>query len=468
MKLARSETVFRALCGAFLLIAIYCLGRYFHYIVNVVAFPYDWGVSDGDHLNFAHRISSGLPIYMSMESGQVLSIYNPLYHLLVALLGGPDAGMTLARSISLLFWMLCPLTVVFVYGKKWGYFYSLLSGIFILLPSEPFMLLDIVNITADSMMAFIFLVTLILAERCAGRLDVSWKGWFYVGFMAALCFLAKQQGIIAIASVICYLLIKKTGFKKIGVVLLGFVSLLAIFCVWLESVNSGNYLQSTIFTLRRIMSYNPDLAISRLYEFINNNFAFTIAVLASFAFVAFRITKLSVWQVSFVLHLVFLLKILGNGGGGPNYFLTMWITMVMVSVGFISSLVNDRTQRSSPFVLISMNCQKKIVTVGKIFLIGLFLSITLGTVTIHRQLSSSIYPTLGLENLMREYYAAVGELVLAKPNAKVLTNRNVGALVAHGINVENEGSTMFQYAWAHGEVFQPGVILQAIGEKNSI
>lgn len=458
--------LFRIFCGAFALAAVYCLGRYFHYVVQVVAFPYDWGASDGDHLNFAHRIANGLQIYFPLEAGQVLSIYNPLYHAFVAAIGAGEPSMSLARSISLIFWMLIPLTAFFTYRKQWGYSYSALAAIFIMLPSEPYMLLDIVNVTPDSMMGFLFIATLILAERYANHSETSWKSWLLLGVVAALCFLAKQQGIIAIGCVTVFLLVRGIGLKNIGLVLLGFLLVFSIAYVYLEAVNSGQYLQATIFGLKQIMPDDPALAESRLNAFmISNNAVFTVTAVLSLATVALRMRNLSIWQVSFVLHLFYLLQILGNGGGGPNYFLTMWITMVLISVGLIASVVNGPEKISTPYFSIADRLQGQVKLAAKILLVGMFLSMSVGTVSIHRQLSASVTPSPELEKLMEDYYRAVGVLVQERPNAKILTNRNIGALVAHGANVENEGSTMFQYAWAHGEIFQPSVVITAVREK---
>ena len=452
--------------GAFALVAIYCLGRYFHYVIQVAAFPYDWGASDGDHLNFAHRIANGLQIYFPLEAGQVLSIYNPLYHAFVAAIGAGEPSMSMARSISLFFWMLIPLTAFFTYRKQWGYSYSALAAIFIMLPSEPYMLLDIVNVTPDSMMGFLFIATLILAERYANHPETSWKSWLLLGVVAALCFLAKQQGIIAIACVTVFLLARRVGLKNIGLMLFGFLLIFSIAYAYLEAVNSGQYLQATIFGLKQIMPYEPELAESRLYAFmISNNAAITATAVLALVTVVLRMSKLTIWQVSFVLHLFYLLQVLGNGGGGPNYFLTMWITMVLMSVGLIARVVNGPEKISSPYFSIADSLQGQVNWAAKILLVGIFVSISVGTISIHRQLNASAIPSPELEKLMEDYYQAVGKLVQERPNARILTNRNIGALVAHGANVENEGSTMFQYAWAHGEIFQPSVVITAVREK---
>lgn len=462
----KSDLIFRFLCGIFFAIAILCIGRYLHYESTIVAFPYDWEATDGDHLNFAHRIAQGLPIYLSMGAGQVLSIYNPLYHGLVALVGGVDASMSLARGIALLFWILCPIAIFLFYKKQWGYLYSTLAAVFILLPSEPYMLMDIVQVSPNSTMAFLFLCTLLTAEFCTKYAHDSWLSWLTLGVLAAFCFLAKQQGIVAIGCVLPFLIIKRVRFGQLALVTVAFTSVFAISYFYLESINSGQYLRATIFDLKQIMSYDPVLAKTRLYSFtFLHNAAFTFCVVASLLTVAVRLDKLSVWHVSFIVHLFFLLKILGNGGGGPNYFLTFWITTVLISVGLIAKFMRRNADLTSPFFQITEKVHGRLSMLASTMLLSLFVSIAVGTFSIHQQLSTSIIPSVELKEIMRSYYQSIDELVASKPEAKVLTNRNVGAWAATKVKIENEGSTMFQYAWIHGDIFQPDVVLTAIKNK---
>jgi 4-amino-4-deoxy-L-arabinose transferase-like glycosyltransferase len=377
--------------------------------------------------------------------------------------------MSFARSLSLLFWLLCPITIFLFYTKRWGFFYSTLAAIFILLPSEPYMLLDIVNVTPDSMMAFLFTCSLILAEFNLKNERSSWNHWLLLGAVAALSFFAKQQGIIAIGCIVPFLLLRKASFKQLISVLIGFLLVFAASSAYLEYVNYGHYLQTTIFKLKQIMPDSPSshiLAEERLYAFvISHNLAFTICAALSFFALVLRFNKITIWQVSFIVHLFFLLKILGNGGGGPNYFLTFWISTVVVCLELISKFSNPKIGLLSPYFLVTEKAQARLYLFSKTILIGLFVSISIGTISIHRQLNSSIYPSPELAKIMQDYYQTVADLVASKPNAKVLTNRNVGALAATSVNIENEGSTMFQYAWAHGEIFQSDFVLSAIRTK---
>ena len=461
--LLKENVLFRLICFLFMLVVIYSLARYFFYIVEVVLFPYDWGPSDGDHLNFAHRIIQGQPVYPDLDSGQVLSIYNPLYYLIVGFFGGADVGMAFARSISLMFWLMCPLIVAFYYKKDWGWRYSGLAAIFILLPVEPYMLLDIVNITPDSAMAFFFVCTIVMADHVFKKAEAFRWELLMVGALASLCFLAKQQGVIAIVSVLAFGIMSRKGVRDLMMVVAGFFSLFLLSVIYFETVNSGQFLQDTLFALDKVMVVIPSLAEERLVNFFIHHLAFTLCVIIALILVLVRSTRLSIWHIVFILNLLLLLKTLGNAGGGPNYFVTFWITTVVISVSTIVRFCNHGTLFHS-FQEFS-KIELKPPMFSRVLLTCLFINIAIGSVSIHQQLNSIVAPSDNLKVIMQKYYEAVGLLVASTPDANVLTNRNVGALVSHNINVTNEGSTMFQYAWAHPELFNQNIILNAISKK---
>lgn len=444
----------------FFVIAFATIGQYLYYIGLIISFPYDWEPTDGDHLNFAHRLAQGLPIYLSITDGYVLSIYNPLYHGIIALLGGSHASLSFARSIALLFWLLIPLTVLLFNKNKWGYLYVILAAIFLLLPPEPWLLIDIVQVSPNSTMAFLFTLSLLYAAKCSEDKDAPWWNWILLGFIAALCFLAKQQGLIAVAIVVVFLLIRRIDIRKISIALLGFFFIFIFSAAYLEITNSGQYLRATFFDLNKIMITYRSIARSRLIDFFKHNFAFIIVVLFSLFTTRFQFNRISIWHISLILHIPFLFAILGNGGGGPNYFLTFWITIVMLSVEIIKKykeklFAPDTIKENKP----------SLITIFPIFLLfALFINISIGAVEIHRQLNTMPSPTK-IESLMKDYYQSIGSLIATKPNARVLTNRNIGALISNNVNVENEGSTMFQYAWPHPKTFNRNLVLESIKEK---
>jgi len=461
--LAKENAPFHLMCVIFLVIAVSCLGRYFLYLGGVASFPFDWMPSDGDHLNFAHRIMQGLHVYPDLNAGEVLSIYNPLYYMIIGLFGGADVGMLFARSASLLFWLACPLLVTIYYSKRWGWLYAVLAAIFILLPAEPYMLLDIVSVTPDSSMAFFFVCTMLAAETVLKKEEAFKWELLLVGGLAALCFLSKQQGVIAIVSVVAFAIVSRKSIKSVSLLTAGFLAPFLLSVVYFEIVNSGQFLQDTLFALDKVMVVTPGLAGDRFLDFLMHHLAFTLCVVAAFILVAARLTKLSIWHVTFILHILLLLKTLGNGGGGPNYFVTFWVTTVVISISAI--VIFDRRATKLHLFHRMTRIKWDVPLLSRVLLVCLFINVAIGTIGTHTQINSITSPSENLEVIMQEYYDATGLLVAGTPNARVLTNRNIGALVVNRVNVTNEGSTMFQYAWAHPEFFDQNIILDAIAQK---
>ena len=435
---------------AFLVMAAICLGQYLQYMSAVISFQYDWGPSDGDHLNFAHRLAQGLPIYLALKEGEVLSIYTPLYHALIALLGGEHASMLLARSIAFLFWVLSPLMVVFYLRRDWGYFYATVAAIFIWLSAEPSMLMSAVYVTPTTTMVFLFLSALIYGSECVEKEKGSWWRWCALGVIAALCYLAKQQGLIAIASIVVFMLVKGVGMRKIALVVLGFLLVLVASTIYLEIANSGQYLNATLFDLNKIMNAtltkfgNQSLARTRLFDFlVVHNWAFTLCMVLSYGLVMLRQIRLNIWHVSLLLHIPLLFSILKNGGGGPDYFLTFWIAAVLISVGAVRAI----DKRSAPFMRACGARKKYLQVLPHLLLILLFLNGLMAAISISREINALPIPTPKLEKLMEDYEHSIAILVAEKPQAKAFSNRNIGALIANNVDVENEGSTLFQYVW---------------------
>jgi hypothetical protein len=238
---------------------------------------------------------------------------------------------------------------------------------------------------------------------------------------------------------------------------------------YLEIMNSGAYLRTILFDLRAIMITSPRLALLRLTEFlINANLYFFACVIYSFYVFASRklkIKDLSIWQVSFLLHIPFLLTILGNGGGGPNYFLTMWISIVLLCIETVKKTEEDKVPLP-PVILGGDKIQGRYgLTLSNALLIALIVNSYEGMITITRDLGSISLPTPSLERKMQEYYQSVATLVSGRQDMNVLTNRNVGALASTNVKITNEGSTMFNYAWNVPSVFDRNVVLSAIREK---
>lgn len=463
LKVFGRDRLIYALYVVFLLIVSICLWRYFTYLSAVVPFDYDWSPTDGDHLNFAHRLSQGLPIYFSLESGQLLSIYNPLYHEIVALLGGDDASLRLARSVALFFWLLCPLIAYWYARIKWGHAYAILAAIFIFFPPQPGMLFEIVHVNADSLMACLFLGTLVFAERIQMNVRKFWWELGLLGILAALCYLAKQQGIMAIAVVTIFFLIKERKIRGVFWVASGFLLFILPCIAYLEVVNSGQFLRTTLFDLSQIMTSSASLGQKRLINYLIKDFAFSVSAIAALYFALKRQHEVTIWHVSFVLHIPFLLKILGNPGGGEAYFLTFWFTLVMLGLTLANKASNG-AQVEKP----SKSGQVKTwinSNATKIILFFLCLNVSIGTLSIHKSLNNVSMPTRETEHLMAEYYQSIKMVVAQKQNVLALTNRNVGALVSNHVIIENEGCSTFGYAWENDASFNKNLIIDSIRKK---
>lgn len=501
----------------FIICAMIFISKYFNYLYAVVPFPYDWEPTDGDHLNFAHRLAQGLPIYLSLNSGQVLSIYNPLFHSIVALIGGVNASLSFAREISLLFWLLTPLITLFYFKNKWGLFYAAIAAVLILLPAEPGMLIDIVHVNPNSLMAFIFLVSLLYATHCFDKKRTNWWNWLLIGALGSLCYLAKQQGLIAIAIITFYMFLRSLSFKIIALTLLGFFLLFLLSAFYFEFINSGEYLNMTLLEVSKLIDSNSHLARSRLFKFLfyAHPYFFVCILYSFYVFIYNRsnLKELSIWQVSFLLHIPFLLVVLGNGGGGPNYFLTLWISMILLCIDTVKkSKIFDRHILGMPKYILVLSllgfwratnylnypqmafwlavaisviylinqgsfyvsdifyryCNSKAkynLIFSNIVLITLFMNANYGIKTASNEINNLNLPSPVLEKKMHDYYQSIKDLVANKPAVKILTNRNIGALVSNGVNIENEGSTMFAYAWNNAALFNRNLLLNHIRQQ---
>lgn len=500
----------------FVLISLLCVSYFLHYVYLILTFPFDWEPTDGDHLNFAHRLFQGLPIYLSMGKGEVLSIYNPLYHGIVAFFGGGDSSLSFARSVSFCFWISCPLLLIAYFKRTWGLFYVVIASLFLLLPPQPGMLIDIVHVSPNSTMAFLFFGSLLFADFCAENIKSGFLKWIVLGSISGLCFLTKQQGLIAFLSVSIFLLAKPRRLFNLTLVGLGFLTVVICATLYLQKMNSGEFLNATLFDLNKIMVTDQLLAFRRLLSFLSYQFYFIAGAFLSFIVCGSIRSKISIWQISFILHFPFLLLVLGNAGGGENYFLTFWILTVVICANAASQLAKSKSE-FGPFgpiwfaalgiipslgiISLGLRGQFAIFWIGgllcvllacdisgplkpwrrflqnikkelnkptmfaNIFVVCLFANGSVGALRSYDNFKHINMPTDELYQLMQTYYETVSSLLKAKPDAKVLAGRNIGALVAAHAEVRNEGSTMFAYAWPFPKIFAKDIVLSKVNKK---
>lgn len=452
MNIRKTDLILWAPRVIFLIFALLFLQRYAHYLAAIVSYPYDWEPTDGDHLNFARRIAQGLPIYLNMSEGGVLSIYTPLYHMLVAAIGGTTSTMELGRQVSLLAWVAVPVAVFLAHRKQWGAFLATIAAAFTWLPAQPSMLIDMVQVNQNTLMACLFALAIIAAEKASTAERESPLRWAVAGALACLCFLAKQQGIVAATSIGVFALLRGASVKSIAAIIAGFFLVFLPVTAYLEWVNHGQFLRVTLLDLSGIMISDRALGRKRFVDFLCSfNPAFLATVAVGFWLLRKAPRQASIWQVSILIHIPLLIKTLGNGGGGDNYFATLWISLCVASVGLIA-----RLRKAEP--------QAQRMT-AEVLLLALMINAGVGSVVARKDLEHYGQPTPEMAAASKRYYAEVKQLISTHPAAHILVYRNAGAMVYAGADIEDEGATMFGYAWNFPGKFPRDRILANIEER---
>jgi hypothetical protein len=437
---------------------------YFYYLYKIVFFPFEWEPTDGDHVNFANRISEQLPIFFNLQSGNILSVYNPLYHFLIA---GADFGINqfiLARSISALFWILCSILIYFYFKRRTTRINAFLASITILFPIQSGLLVDMVQVTPVALMVFLFLATILLADSIQTSKHPTLL-MFALGILSCFTFLAKQQGIIAFFVLLGYFLIARLPLKRVFIFI--FASLFTYYLIAeLISLVEGNFLiAATLTEVPSIVKTYWKLSIIRLFSF---SFFNVLLILLSVYVLARNcvLKRISIWEVSLFMHIPFLLFILKNGAGGSNYFTTFWISIVVVSCNLIFS--TDSSCKGIPYIAklgslnFYLNSKKK--TKGLLYIL-LSLSILLGQLMFVKDVVKMNLPNKELKETMLNASERVDLLTKQGKRIEMLTNRNIGVFLDQRIDIENEGCSLFG-AWVHLENFKKSILLEKIrGQK---
>jgi len=429
-------------------VAIWFL-KYLYYCVNIACYPFDWEPTDGDHINFATRIAEHLPIYLPLKSGYVLSIYNPLYHYILGFLHKVFSVpmMEAGRIISILCWLGCGFIAFLFYKKQFSVYKAAIISLLFLLPTMGGLLLEMVNVSPNSLMVFLFLASMLIMSTCLNQKIEKWTPWALAGLLCSLCFFAKQQGLIAFASCFVGLLIYRPPLRHFLAFTLsaGIVAISGI--AYLEFNSHGEYLNGVLVNVSKIMVWSNDLAHTRFDGFLLNHFCFTICIFTSFWYVIKNRIKPNLWQISIIVHLPLLYKILGNGGGGPNYLVTFWFCFVACSAELLRG-----TQIQS---------EKKRTWMFDLLLVNSFAALVLG----HLSLNQTSPIDAELKEKMAKSYKSVENLVAHLTEPKILAYRNIGSLLHAGVKIDLEGATEFDYAWQHKDVFNTAIILDAIESR---
>ena len=437
---------------------------YAYYLYKILSFPFEWEPTDGDHLNFVNRIKEGLPIFYDLQSGNILSVYNPLYHYLLAYAELDLNPFVLARLLSAFFWILSPVLIYFYLARCISRSNSLLASIAVLFPIQSGLLVDMVQITPAAMMVLLFVSTVLIADSIGIIGKSTWKV-VLVGVLSSLAFLAKQQGIIVLIVLLAYFLVAKFPLKKILLFLLVALTTyyLAYFCVTL--VDGNSLIPSTITEVPQIIKTYWKLSIIRFMLFAGFNALLISLCLYSVIQNCVR-KKLNIWEVSFILHIPFLLYILKNGAGGSNYFTTFWISIVVVSFKLIFDGNTDfqRVEKIGKWVfnLPTFICKLLAPKLIYVFLFGMLL---VGQTIFIRDVSKMNLPDQELIEIMQNASASSASLIQDQEGLNILTNRNIGVFIDRKIIINNEGCSLFG-AWKNLENFEKSILLNKISNQD--
>jgi len=430
--------------------------KYLYYIYNSITFPFDWEPTDGDHLNFSQRINQGKSIYFAASEGHYLSVYNPLYHSIINYIGSGNQDLVLAKKISAILWFTTIIIVVIFAIKLLGVTKGIFAAIVFAFPPIPNLPIEMLQIGPSSLLALTFLI--------AGLLFVKWnKGsyhifWFFpVVFLTILTFFAKQQGLILLIIIFVYLMINLKFRLALAYI---FISIITIYLVgtYINSQNNNYFWASTIFDLQKVLTSYWKLGIEREFKFVIYCFPiFFVCLYGIFLKMKFN-RPINFWEISILCHIPFLFFILRNGGGGQNYFITMWISMILTVILFINENRDLLKKSVDVFRFI-----EELKTLKFKFVLYSFLSYLLifSPYINLKSLNAIKFPSDKIELNSREFYRQVN---LNAPNegCKALVNRNSYAFVKAGCDIEAEGAITFSYAWNYPEVFNRNYILENI------
>jgi len=307
--------------------------------------------------------------------------------------------------------------------------------------------MELVNIGPTSLMILLFVLSLIYLDYIITQDKLTNFSLILSAFLFVLCYFSKQQGIVASFIGLITLIVNKRPFKKILLFIIAGLFFFFVLTLYVEMHNSYSFLNDTIWDLRKIMPYDRTVAYGRINCFIQQNINYIIFSFISIVFILFTRKKISVWFVSILVHSPFLVLILGNGGGGNNYWESFWISVIMLIFETLSGL---KTRRNGIILIV---------------LFFLFLNSKDALISNYSDLSKVAFPNISQMKMMKHYYSGIAKMVKEENPKTILTNRNTGAFVAAGLVNENEGCTMFSYAWYHPLVFNKQPVLSNVKNK---
>lgn len=430
--------------------------KYLYYIYSSITFPFDWEPTDGDHLNFSQRINQGKSIYFAASQGHYLSVYNPLYHIVINYIGNGNQDLALTKKISAILWFATIIIIAIFAIKLLGVTKGIFAAVVFAFPPIPNLLIEMLQIGPSSLLAFTFLI--------AGLLFVKWnKGNYHIFwllpviFLTTLTFFAKQQGLILLISIFVYLIISSK--LKLALTYIS-ISIITIYLIgtYINSQNDNYFWASTLFDLQKVLTSYWKLGIEREFKFVLYCFPiFFMCLYGIFLKMKFN-RQINFWEVSILCHIPFLFFILRNGGGGQNYFVTMWISMILTLILFVNENRDllEKSVDGARFTVKSKDLKFKFVLyslLSYLLIFSPYLNI--------KSLNAIKFPSGKIELNSREFYKQVN-FYAPNEGCKALVNRNSYAFVKAGCDIDAEGAITFGYAWNYPEIFDKNHIAKNI------
>jgi hypothetical protein len=454
---ARFGLIASILLGSSLVIWFHLL-KFFNCFVFM---PFDWEATDGDHLNLILRIQKGLPIYTDWKKGAVLNIYCPGYHYFVALLGLIfPTGLVLARSVSLVsFFGSVGLIFFSVFtskrpdeNRREKYLIAALTAVSITAIFFERILSDLVDLNPNAFYTFLCLASVFVLA-----LWIEKKSQQLLLLSAVLAFMAvftKQQGIWAFGTGLIALVFSSRKKSE----WLAYVGLFLVLSVgatlYLEAVNDHSFLSSTVFNLSKIYFSPLFAAAKRIGIFFIQNVQWFVIWEAGLIY-SWRKRRLRIWHVSIPIQIVLLFLTVGNEAGGPNYFYSLWISLLICSGISVLDFMTDQAWMSIMGLRLAAGFVCVFLAVQAMFAAS-FNS---------RELDKLTAGSIGIETIMKGYYSEVTRLMSASSNKEVLIDRSAGAFIVAGGRLDNEFCAM-SHAWVSSDPdFNRDAFLEKIRQK---
>jgi hypothetical protein len=330
--------------GMIILLLLLHVCTYAVFTHSLLTYPYDWAMSEGDHIYYATRILNGETLYKDAETFPLLGIgYPPGYQLLLALpvsILGPSlfAGRILALSLCILF-------VVLLYRiarKESG---SILLGCIVALSVLAYGPVSVWFAVVRMESLFVLLVIagmVLVARRDAGRIPI---------ILAAMCFagsfFTKQLGLFGLGAAGLFLVVNRK-YRTCAELAVYFALITIPSHFVLDYLTDGHY-SAHIFGihLHRQFSWARGLFLVGLIQTSPVFMAMACYEILS----ELKDKKLSAWAFYLACSLPVALLIFYDGVGA-NYFLPFYVGVLILAGMGAGRILSNRGMRGGGEILI--------------------------------------------------------------------------------------------------------------------